>query len=108
MRGSGAPDFQRDPKIVGRVARINNRTVTIVGVVPDRTSLWVQPTGVWLPYTSQPYFDPEQQSVPTADYLWLNLAGRLTPGFTRAPGTAEFGGLARQLDYLRARPAHRD
>jgi predicted permease len=91
--------FGADPKIVGRTARLNNRSVPIVGVVPDRTSFWAQPTGVWLPLTSQPYFEPERNLF-QSEFLWLDLAGRMSAGYTRDQVRAEFGGLARQLDYL--------
>src|SRR5262249_60889275 len=37
--------FHADPQIVGRAARINNRSFPIVGVVSDRTSLWEQLIG---------------------------------------------------------------
>jgi predicted permease len=91
--------FHSDPAIVGRVARINNRSVPIVGVVRDRTSLWVQPIGLWMPYTSQPFFDIDRNFF-NEDFLWLSLAGRLAPGKTRAMAEAEFNGLERQLDFL--------
>ena len=91
--------FQKDPNIIGRVARINNRTVPIVGVVPDRTSLWIFPTSVWVPYTSQPYFEPNRNFFDD-EYLWLSVAGRLATGYTRKMARAEFSGLARQLDAL--------
>jgi predicted permease len=91
--------FHADPGIVGQMARINNRSIPIVGVVRDRTSLWIQPVGVWMPYTSQPFFDADsnffQQDAP-----WLFLAGRLAPGRTRESAEAEFNGLESQLDEL--------
>jgi predicted permease len=91
--------FRGDRGIVGRVARLNNRSVPIVGVIPDRTSLWVQPVGVWLPFTSQPFFDVDRNFF-QEDFLWLFLAGRLASGKTRAMAEAEFNGLERQLDTL--------
>jgi predicted permease len=91
--------FHADPNIIGQMARINNRSIPIVGVVRDRTSLWVQPVGIWLPYTSQPYFDIDRNFF-KEDFLWLFLAGRLAPGKTRAMAEAEFRGFERQLDGL--------
>jgi predicted permease len=91
--------FHADPGIIGQMARINNRSIPVVGVVRDRTSLWVQPIGVWLPYTSQPFFDVDRNFF-QEDFLWLFLAGRLAPGKTRAMAEAEFNGLERQLDVL--------
>jgi predicted permease len=89
--------FSSDPKIIGRIARINSRSVPIVGVVADRTSLWAQPVGVWMPYTAQPYFDVERNFFHD-EFLWLNLAGRLAPGISRSTARAEFAALERQLD----------
>ncbi|HTS62315.1 MAG TPA: ADOP family duplicated permease [Candidatus Acidoferrales bacterium] len=92
--------FQSDPKIIGRSARINNRTIPIVGVLSDRTSLWVQPVGVWVPYTAQPFFDVDRNFFQEDAFLWLFLAGRLAPGYSRSQAEAEFNGLERQLDAL--------
>ena len=91
--------FHSDPGIIGQSARINNRSIPIVGVVRDQTSLWVQPVGVWMPYTAQPFFDADVNFFQN-DTLWLFLAGRLAPGKTRASAEAEFTGLERQLDVL--------
>jgi predicted permease len=89
--------FHSDPKILTRTANVNNRVFPIVGVVDDLTSLWVQPIGIWVPYTAQPYFDIERNFF-RDDFLWLWLAGRLAPGQTRKSAQAELGGLERQLD----------
>jgi predicted permease len=91
--------FHSDPAIIGQSARINNRSIPIVGVVRDQTSLWVQPVGVWLPYTAQPFFDPDTNFFQN-ETLWLFLAGRLAPGRTRSSAEAEFTALERQLDVL--------
>ena len=91
--------FHADPRIIGQTARINNRSIPVVGVVPDRTSLWAQPIGLWVPYTAQPFFDVDRNFF-QEEFLWLELAGRLAPGYTRAMAQAEFNGLERQLDIL--------
>jgi predicted permease len=90
--------FHSDPNIVGRTAHINNRPVPIAGVVSDLTSLWVQPIGLWVPYTAQPYLNMDRNFF-QEDFLWLWLAGRMRPGKTRDNVRAEFGGLERQLDW---------
>jgi len=91
--------FHADPGIIGQTIRVNNRSVPLVGVVRDRTSLWVQPVGLWMPYTSQPFFDPDRNFFQEDNFLWLMLAGRLAPGKTRSMAEAEFTGLERQLDW---------
>jgi predicted permease len=87
-----------DPRIVGRVIQVNNRPVTVVGVVPAGTSGWTRPPYIWLPFTAQAYFDPGRPLFRSDDYLWLSLAGRLAPGYTRSRAEAEFNILAAQQD----------
>jgi predicted permease len=91
--------FHSDPAIVGRIARINNRSIPIVGVVAERTSLWVQPVGIWIPYTAQPFFDVDRNFF-QEQVTWLQLAGRLNTGQTRTTARTEFAVLLRQLDAL--------
>jgi predicted permease len=92
--------FASDPHIAGRVTRVNNRPVTIVGVAPDLTSSWLTPPSIWLPYTAQPYMDASLNGFTDDKELWLQLAGRLTPGFSRGQAEAEFNTLERQEDRL--------
>jgi predicted permease len=92
--------FASDPRIVGRVTRVNNRPVTIVGVAPDLTTSWLTPPNIWLPYTAQPYMDSSRSGFTDDTLLWLTLAGRLAPGYSRAHVRAEFDMLERQEDRL--------
>jgi predicted permease len=87
-----------DPHIVGRVIQVNNRPVTVVGVVPARTSGWTRPASIWLPLSARSYFDPSRHMFQDDNFLWLSLAGRLAPGFTRSQAEAEFAILAAQQD----------
>ena len=95
---SGAPDLGSDPSVVGRVVRINNRPVTVVGVVPDRTAGWTRPPASGLPYTAQTYFDPGRDFFARDEVLWLKLAGRLAPGLHARPGRPNSTILAKQQD----------
>jgi predicted permease len=84
---------------IGRTVPFNSRPVIVVGVVPDRTSGWlVRPASIWLPYTSQSYFEPGRKAFESEDILWLWMAGRMAPGYTRSRVKAEFNILARQHD----------
>src|SRR5262249_10976425 len=80
--------FAADPNVIGRTAHINNRPAIVIGVVPDRTSRWAvssrNPVGVWMPYTALQYFDPSRNLFARDEFLWLSLAGRLAPGFSRS------------------------
>jgi predicted permease len=93
--------FASDPHIAGRVTRVNNRPVTIIGVVPDLTTGWLTPPNIWLPYTGQPYFDSSRNGFTDDTLLWLTLAGRLAPGFSHSQVSAEFDILERQEDLYR-------
>ncbi|MES1257096.1 MAG: ABC transporter permease, partial [Acidobacteriota bacterium] len=94
--------FGGDPLLIGRTIRLNDRPVPVVGIVPDRTAGWTMraATGVWVPYTSQPFFDSTRNLFRQDDYLWLQMAGRLAPGVTAAQARLEVLMLARRQDRL--------
>jgi predicted permease len=84
--------FGTDPAVVGKVVKINNVPVTIVGVISPRFTGVQQPTGtppdisVPLALDSQLAIGfgkgPPRMSDPT--YWWLQVMGRLKPGGTAA------------------------
>jgi len=92
--------FGSDPNIVGRVIQVNNRPVIVTGIVPAQTSSWTIPASVWLPYTAMPYLDPSIRYLNHDDELWLQLAGRLATGSTRAQAESELNVLIRAQDRL--------
>ena len=96
--------FASDASLMGRAVEINNLPVTVVGVVPDRTSTWArpknQPFSVWMPYSAMSYLEPESKLFTQKESLWLSLAGRLAPGFSRSAAQSELNVLAEQQDRL--------
>ncbi len=94
--------FGADPRVISRVVQINYRPVIVIGVVPDRTAGWAQPRNlrVWMPYTALSYFDPSRDLFSQEEFLWLWLAGRLAPGFSRSDAQTELNVLAEQQDRL--------
>jgi len=92
--------FASDPHISGRITRVNNRAVTIVGVAPNLTTGWLTPPDIWLPLTAQPYFDNGRNGFADDTLLWLSLAGRLAPGSSPSRVRADFESLERQEDRL--------
>jgi predicted permease len=90
--------FAADPHIAGRVIEVNNRPVTVVGVVPARTAGWTRPSSIWIPLTARSLFDPSGHRFAHDEFLWLSLAGRLAPGYTRAQAEVEFQLLAARQD----------
>jgi predicted permease len=96
--------FGADANMIGRAIEINNHPVTVVGVVPEHTSVWArwrnEPFSVWMPYTALTRLEPESKLFTQKETLWLSLAGRLAPGFSRSTAQAEFNVLAQQQDRL--------
>ena len=90
--------FSSDPRIAGRVVRINNRFVTIVGVAPDLTSSWGTPVSIWMPYIAQPFLNPERDGLADEAFLWLSMVGRLAPGYSAGQARAEMEALEGQED----------
>jgi len=92
--------FGSDPHLIGRTIEVNNRAVIVAGVVPDRTSSWTIPVKMWLPFTAMEYFEPGSGYFKRDDELWLSLAARLAPGYSRPAAQAELNILAHQQDEL--------
>jgi len=84
--------FGTDASVVGKIVKINNVLVTIVGVLPPEFTGVQQPTSelqdIALPLSLQPQLDldtltgPSRLEQPT--YWWLQVMGRLKPGATPA------------------------
>src|SRR5579871_4330810 len=87
--------FDSDPGILGRTLTLNNRPVTIVGILPesfDFASVLAPglPVDIFIPW---PLKDPNKPRGNT-----LNLVGRLKPGVTIEGAQAELIALAKQLE----------
>ena len=85
-------DFAADPKIIGRVITLDNKPVTVIGVLPK--DFEYPPAGVvpiWVPLHTNPY------TATARNARWLNVIGRLAPGVTLSQARAEMTGIAGQL-----------
>ena len=96
--------FGSDPKAVGKVIRINNVPVTVVGVLPAAFT-GIQQTvhdghdvGVPLALDGQLSIGPKEQSSRTnkPTYWWLQVMGRLKPGATVAQVQGNLEGVFQQ------------
>jgi predicted permease len=102
--------FGSDPNVIGRVVRINNVPITIVGVIaPTFTGIQraVQtPRDVTVPLALDPQLNPDSSlggpsSAPRSTRLnqptvwWLQVMGRLKPGVTAAEVQANLEGVFR-------------
>ena len=92
--------FGADPSLVGRVIHIDKLPFTVVGIAPAQTAGWAKRTGLWLPYTAQPQLEPNRNLFRQSNDLWLSLAGRLAPGYSRRQAQAELSIAAERQDRL--------
>ena len=87
--------FAGDPGIVGRIIRLNDKPVEVVGIVPFSGLL--RHANVWLTISQYPYLAGD--SGPLADYGMRGsyMFGRLKPGLSAGAAEAEFRRLTAAL-----------
>ncbi len=86
--------FQGDPAILGKTLRMNGRTRTIIGVMPEGFT-WPEVQDFWIPMG----YDAKDD---TWDSFSLRVAARLKPGVTAEQADAEMKTL--MAGYLRDHP----
>ena len=75
--------FGLAPDVVGRLLKVNDTTVTIVGVAPRRfsgTRTGGSQMRVWLPFSARPLLQRTATDLTSYDPALLGLAARLQPG----------------------------
>ena len=95
--------FGSAPDVVGRSLRVNDTTITVVGVAPRRFS--GARTGgslmrVWLPFSTRALVQRAAADLTSYDTAFLGLAARLQPGVTASqtlPTVAAIGARSLQL-----------
>lgn len=93
--------FGADPDVAGHTIALDQRSFTIVGVLPSsfRTPFVGRPDQVWIPLAQDPLFSHWRTHPPQAH--WLPAIARLRPGVSIPAAQGELGaisaGLARQL-----------
>ena len=96
--------FGADPSVIGRLLRINEQPVTIVGVAqPGFRGVTLGTTpGIYVPITAAApvrgglFEDPTLFA--TRNFVWLNVIGRLRPDVTREQASAAIDAFYRQLN----------
>ena len=86
-----------DTSLVGKEIRINNISVTVVGVMPERFDFPSSETALWTPLRLN------YDTLWTRNNHYLQMIARLTPGATAEGATAELNTLAKQ--FVRDYPA---
>ncbi len=96
--------FAADPRINGRTVRLSGHTFTVVGVAPRAfRGLDVILDGqFWVPLGNLDRLLPKTSDRLSRNYHWLDVAGRLAPGVTRAQASAELAVLAQRLAQAHA------
>src|SRR5262245_62066248 len=88
--------FGADPSVINQSLTLDNRTVTVIGVMPPQ---FQYPPGVeiWLPFS----FPASPQSpFRSREFHFLRPVAKLKPGVTRAQAQAEVETIARRLQSL--------
>jgi len=83
-----------DPNIIGRVIHIDGKPATIVGVLPRNFE--------FAPANSAPVWVPIHQTgdpITRRSLHWLNVIGRLAPGYTADQARAEMQGINTRLSH---------
>lgn len=88
--------FGSDPTVIGRVIRLNDKPVTVIGVMPEWFYFPGPDTKVWTPFA----FTPAQRAETERGHEYSVSIARLKPGATLA-------GVQRELDLIQARNAER-
>ena len=91
--------FASDPQIIGKVIHFNGQPVTVVGVAPEFSDGGNR-AKAWFPYTLETYLKLGANLLKPGEAAWLNVQGRLNPGFTHEEAGAELRLLASQQDRL--------
>lgn len=89
--------FGSDPRIVGETIHLNGSPFQVIGIVSTDAANFL-PAGIFVPYTAEPLIDRIRDLFDSPDQPWLNVAGRLRPGFSRADAKAELSTIMSQQD----------
>ena len=92
--------FGADTQIVGKVIHFNDQPLTIIGIAPMPFAGRISRANAWVPYTLQPYLQPDANLLKPSDADWLTVVGRLKPGFSRPEASAELTVVASQQDRI--------
>ena len=85
-------DFSADPAAIGRTIRLDNKGVTIIGVLPRGFEFApAESAPIWVPLHGDDYSRTARKA------RWLQVIGRLTPGVSVEQARAEMQGIMARL-----------
>lgn len=85
-------DFSTDPNVIGKTMRLDNKAITVVGVLPPEFEF--APAGsspLWVPLHTNAYTGTARNA------RWLEVVGRLGPGVSIERARAEMEAITAQL-----------
>jgi predicted permease len=89
--------YASDPHILGRVIHLSRQSFTVIGIMPDG-AVNLARGGILLPWSMEPLFNHGYSAFRDPGWLWLTVAGRLRPGYSRADAQAEIQSILAQRD----------
>jgi len=92
-------EFGSAPDVIGRVLRVNDRPLRVVGVAPPFSSA-SNDDKLWLPYSLRGYLQLGTDDPASPNAIRLFIDGRLRPGSKRSDVAAEARVIAAQQDRL--------
>lgn len=90
-------EFGGDERIVGETIHLNGSPFEVIGIIPSDAANFL-PGGIFVPYTMQPLLE-HRDLLHSPDAPWLDIAGRLLPGFSRADAKPELLTIMNQQDH---------
>ncbi len=96
--------FAADSTLIGRTITLENNSLRVIGVVPERyhgaNLNWGEPPQLWVPLAALPLLVPRLKQFDVfhqRDARWLVMLGRLKPGVTVAQAQSELRLVAANL-----------
>jgi predicted permease len=90
--------FGGDPSIVGRTIHLNNKPLTVVGVIARNFGgLTLSNPDIWVPIKQQPYFINGSRLLTDYTGDGVDVGGRLQPGVTMQAAQQELSQLTAEL-----------
>jgi putative ABC transport system permease protein len=84
-------EFGADPSVIGRTIRLDDKSVTVVGVLPANFEFAPRFAPVWTPMS------PTGDLATRRSLRWTNVIGRLAPGVSEEQARAEMNGITARL-----------
>jgi putative ABC transport system permease protein len=85
-------DFSADPNVIGRSVRLDNKSITVVGVLPrDFELATAMSSPLWVPLHTNAYTGTARNA------RWLEVIGRLAPGVSSNQARAEMEAITGRL-----------